>query len=544
MPLAISPFVGWVLGAFVGMAALVAAVFAVKLLARLRVPWWPALVAPAGAVGPAIALLAGAALSEGDLGVVAFWSDGAHRAARLGWSLLLFFAATGAYGLVARFLTSRLVVEELGLRVPQVFIDLGRFVLWVVMVFVIVGVIWRRSDLFTALFTAGAATTLILGLALQDTIKNFIAAWAIVGEGVYAMGDWVWLGDDEGEVVSVTRRTTKIRTRQGDVVTIPNNLVVATKVRNQTRPTPAHAEFVVVQAPYAVPPNRVRDSLRRAAAEVPGIVADPPSRFRVRRFTDAGVEYEVKLWMTDLASKDDILSDLRAEIWYHFDREGIAFAYPVRDLRRFAGRAEGPEAAAAAVRERLASVPFFAALPDDVRAILARDASLVRYGAGERVVSQGEAGDACYVVDEGELAVLVAHGADQQQVAVLRAGDLFGEMSLLTGEPRAATVRALGDARLVVVGSSSLRSALERAPDLATRLAEVVTLRREGLLEARAALDAASRARVEAGSHRLRALIRRFFQLPDAPRPSVSAAPPAASSDPPGTGVAGGPPVP
>lgn len=544
MPLAISPFVGWVLGALVGMAALAAAVLAVKLLARLRVPWWPALVAPAGAVGPAIALLAGAALSRGDLGVVAFWSDGAHPAARLGWSLLLFFAATGAYGLVTRFLTSRLVVEELGLRVPQVFIDLGRFVLWVVMVFVIVGVIWRRSDLFTALFTAGAATTLILGLALQDTIKNFIAAWAIVGEGVYAIGDWVWLGDDEGEVISVTRRTTKIRTRQGDVVTVPNNLVVASKVRNQSRPTRAHAELVFVSAPYAVPPNRVRDCLKRAVAEVAGVIAEPAPRYRVRRFTDTGVEYELKVWVTDVATLHDILSDLRVEIWYHFAREGIPFPYPVRDLRRHADAGEGPEAAATAVRERLASVPFFAALPDDVRALLARDASLVRYGAGERVVTEGETGEACYVVDEGELAVLVSKGSGEHQVAVLRAGDLFGEMSLLTGEPRAATVRALGDARLVVVGSSSLRTALERAPDLATRLAEVATLRREGLLEARAALDAAARARVAAGSHRLRELIRRFFQLPDAPRPSSSAPPSTSPSAPPGTGVAGGPPVP
>jgi small-conductance mechanosensitive channel/CRP-like cAMP-binding protein len=538
--LAMSGLLGWTAGAAVAVATGLIAISFVKLLARTKVVWWPALVAPAAAVGPALGLLAGAWLTQGDVAAALFWTPGGHPAARVGWSLLVFFAATGAYGLVTRFLASKLVVEELGLRIPEVFLDLGRFVLWVTMVFVIVGGIWRRSDLFTALFTAGAATTLVLGLALQDTIKNFIAAWAIVGEGVYTIGDWVWLGDDEGEVVSVTRRTTKIRTRQGDIVTVPNNLVTASKVRNQSKPTRAHAELVRVHAAYDAAPNRVRDCLHRAAREVPKLLQSPAPAFRVRAFGDSGVEYEAKVWMDDVGARDDILSDLRVQIWYHFQREGIEFPYPVRELRRRAAAVEPSEGRARAVFERLRSVPFFGALPQDVLALLARDASLVRYGAGERVVLQGEPGDACYVVDDGKLAVLIAEGRTEQQVAVLSTGDLFGEISLLTGEPRAATVRAIGDARLVVVGSSSLRTALERSPELATRLAEVATLRREGLLEARVALDAAARARVDAQSHRLRELIRRFFKLPDATGAAPVVPPPAR----PGNGVAGGPPAP
>lgn len=544
MSLAISGLLGWTAGAAVAVVALLVAISFVKLLARMKVAWWPSLVAPAAALGPALGLLAGAWLTRGDLAAVAFWSPEGHPAARVGWSLLLFFCATGAYGLVTRFLTSRLVVEELGLRIPEVFIDLGRFVLWVIMVFVIVGGIWQRSDLFTALFTAGAATTLVLGLALQDTIKNFIAAWAIVGEGVYTIGDWVWLGEDEGEVVSVTRRTTKVRTRQGDIVTVPNNLVTASKVRNQSKPTRAHAETVRVLAAYDAPPNRVRDCLHRAVREVPKLLQSPPPALRLRHFADSAVEYEAKVWMDDVGAKDDILSDLRVQIWYHFQREGIEFPYPVRELRRRTEAKEPPEAKARAVFDRLKSVPFFGALPEDVLAVLARDASIVRFGAGERVVLQGEAGDACYVVDDGKLSVLIAEGRTEQQVAVLSTGDLFGEISLLTGEPRAATVRAIGDARLVVVGSSSLRTALERSPELATRLAEVATLRREGLLEARVALDAAARARVDAQSHRLRELIRRFFKLPDATPPAAPPRPADGPSDRPGNGVAGGPPAP
>jgi small-conductance mechanosensitive channel/CRP-like cAMP-binding protein len=557
--------VAWGVGIVVAIAGLFVGGFVVKLLARHRVPWWPALIAPAAAFGPGIGLLVGSYLATGTLDSLAFWVQsvdadaakgveavvGATGTARAGWSLLVFFGAVGIYGLVARFLLSRIVTEELGLRIPEVFIDLGRVVLWGAMAFVVVGFIWQRTDFFSALFTVSAVSGAVILFALQDTFKNFISAWTIFGEGVFSIGDWIVVGEDEGEVISITRRTTKIRTRSGDAVTIPNGQVTSGKVRNESRPTPAHAEYIQVQVAYDAPPNRVRDILRRAVLEVPKIVAEPAPRFRLKNFADSGIDYQAKVWIEDLANLHDIMSDLRVQIWYHFQREGIEFPYPVREIRRRSAPSADPSAKARAIHERLKSVPFFDALPEDLFTLLARDAGLIEFGAGERVVQLGEAGDTCYVVDAGRLAVLVSDGPLERQVAQMKPGDLFGEMSLLTGEPRSATVRALEDSRVVSVGSSALRAALERAPELAHRLAEVTTLRREGLLEARAALDASARARVDAGAHRLRELIKRFFKLPEPPTAPAASPSPADVVRPPdvpregGPGrVAGGPPGP
>jgi small-conductance mechanosensitive channel/CRP-like cAMP-binding protein len=531
--LAMSGVVAWTLAGVIGVAGILVGALLLKGLARLRFTWWPALISPAIAFGPAVGLLVGSSLATGTAASMSFWSPDAHPAALAGWTLIVIFGALGAYAFVVRFLTSSVVVDTIGLKVPDVYVALGRFVLLLLMAFVVVGGVWRRSDLFSALITAGTAGSVILLLLFQDTIKNFIAAWAIFDEGVYAIGDWVWIGEDEGEVISVTRRTTKIQNRQGDLVTIPNAMVTAGKTRNQSRPTPAHAEFVRFFASYATPPNRVRDAVRRAVLEVPAIVANPSPRFRVRAFGESAIEYEAKVWLTDVASVPDILSDLRIQVWYRFQREGIEFQAPVRELRRGIHQEEPFEAKARAIDERLKTVPFFGALPEDLRTVLARDAGLVRFGSGERVVRQGEPGDTCYVVDSGRLAVLVSDGKAEREVARLGPGDLFGEMSLLTGEPRAATVRVVDDARLVSVGSTSLRAALEASPDLANRLAEVTALRKEGLLEARAALDAESRARVDAQTYRLRELIHRFFRLTDVPSPRTP-------SPPPGSGVAGG----
>ena len=523
---------GLLIGVAVGVAGLVVGLFALKFLAKTRVAWWPSLMAPALTYGPALGLLVGTFLHQGEARAVLFWDDGCVWTARLAWSLLGYFGATAAYGIVRSYLTSRIVTEELGIKVPEVFLDMGRFLVWVVMAFVVVGVLWARADLFSALFAGSAILTFVVGLALQDTIKNFISAWAIVGEGVYNIGDWVWIGEDEGEVIAISRRTTKIRTRTSDLVAIPNSMVTASKVRNESRPSTVHAELVYVTAAYDAPPNRVRDVLRRAVLEVPKVLASPAPMLRLHKFADSGIDYQVKFWVNDIGGIHDIKSDVMIQIWYHFQRDGIEFPYPVREIRRRAVATQAPEDTAHAVLARLKSNGFFGALPEDLLTLLARDAGLVQYGAGERVVQHREAGDTCYVVDAGRLAVLVTDGLVERQVAILKPGDLFGEMSLLTGEPRSATVRALDDSRLVAVGSSGLRGALERSPDLATRLAEVVTMRREGLTEARAALDAAGRARMEAQVQRLGDLIKRFFRLPGsepipAPTPPPGA-PPAA----------------
>jgi len=514
--------IGWLIGLGVGIAGLVIGQGILRTLVRLRVPWWPSVAGGLLVLGPAAGLLVGAWVSAGTTDAVAFASGDATVAARIGWSLVLFFAASTAYGLVRSFLSSRLAQEELGIRIPGLIFDAGRLFLWIAMVFVVIVTVWHGRQVVTQVLAVAGLSTLVIGLALQETLKNFIAGMAIVIEGTYAIGDWIFIGEDEGEVISITRRTTKIRNRMGDVVTVPNSLVTMGKVRNESKPTPLHAELVFAWAGYDAHPNHVRNVIREAVLEVPKVLREPAPVIRLARFHESGVEYEAKLWMSDVASAPDIRSDARVQIWYHFRRAGIRHPFPVRDVHQRAAEPVDPRSERASALARLRTVPFFAALPEELIERLAEGVTLRDYAAGEAVCRQGQAGDTCYVVDAGSVSVSVGDGRQaERQVAVLGVGSLFGEMSLLTGEPRSATVRAREDTRLVGIGSDTLRVALERAPDLAVRLAEVATLRKEGLLEARAALDAAASARVSASTRRLSDLIVRFFRLPTdgIPRP-------------------------
>jgi CRP-like cAMP-binding protein len=136
----------------------------------------------------------------------------------------------------------------------------------------------------------------------------------------------------------------------------------------------------------------------------------------------------------------------------------------------------------------LDATPLFVSVPTEVKEEMSRAAEIQLWDRGERIFEQGSAADACFIVSRGRLGVYVSEGDAEIHVAALQAGDLFGEMSLLTGGTRWATVRAEEDAELVRIDVSALNSALSRFPDLVQSLAETVAARRDELEEARQSL--------------------------------------------------------
>lgn len=505
---------GWALGLAVGLLGLGLCVHLLRRLARRRVAWWGSLTGLAIVAGPAVGLLLAASVD----GLPLAWGAAPeHLLANVAWSLLIVFTVWTLLGLVRAFLRSPAVGQAWGASPPVLVLDAIRYLLLLATLIFVLGVVWERPDLLSALFAASAVGTVILGFALQETLSNFFAGMALVNERAYTEGDWVVLGDVEGQVVAISRRATHVRTRSGDVVTVSNRAVAGATLRNLSRPTPLHSESFIVGAPYETPPNRVREVLRGALEDVPGVMREPPPVVRLKAFAACTVDYEVKIWVDDLLRLHDIRSDAMIQAWYHFQRAGIEFPYPVQEQapfrRALATVTLGPEG----IRQRLACAPLFQALPADAMDVLARGARTLDVAAGERVVRQGDPGRSCFVVDTGRVAVSVEDGGSSRTVATLGPGDLFGELSLLTGEARSATVRASSDARLVEVEASALRQALELAPGLATTLAQVAVERREGMSAARAALSAEARQRLEEGTQRLGALIRQFFRLGDPP---------------------------
>jgi len=128
--------------------------------------------------------------------------------------------------------------------------------------------------------------------------------------------------------------------------------------------------------------------------------------------------------------------------------------------------------------ELLAAQPLFSCLDHDQLTRLASGSRRIRFGRGERIIRQGDAGDSMFILSRGTAEVLAEKEGRSLPVATLGAGDCFGEISLLTGEPRSATVVAKFDCEVVEIEKQTVGLLLREHPELADSLSETVLARR------------------------------------------------------------------
>lgn len=370
----------------------------------------------------------------------------------------------------------------------------------------------RVMALFSVVAIAGAS------LALQMHFE----AYVLLGVGVvvllfvlrelalerltpdfYGVGDWIQIGEHEGRVEEIAAGRTVLCTRAGDLVSISHRDVNQSAIVSRSCAVPVHTEFLSVRVPSSVAPNAVRALLLEAAAGLPGVRREPAPLCQVIGRLDDPIEYEVAFAVDDLERIPEIRSELAMRIWYRLHRAGLL---PAAD--------EQIDSAPAAALEM---VPLFAEMPDELRTEMALASKRALWGAGECVVEEGAAGDSCFVVRSGELGVYVTGAGREKQIARLGRGDLFGEMSLLTGEPRAATVRALTDSELLHLRPDALKRALRQSTALVDRFAEMVAIRSEEIMEAREALNEEPVEQIRKTASSLSARIRTFHQIPEHP---------------------------
>ncbi len=341
-----------------------------------------------------------------------------------------------------------------------------------------------ERELKGLLATSGIAA-IILGFATQNLFGGIIAGMSLQINRPYKVGDWLQVHDRFAEVMEINWRSTRLRTNDAIYLDIPNNEMVRGMIINLHYPTQTHAMRLRVGVEYGVPPNRVKDSLLRAALSAEGVMPEPRPKIYVMDFADSAVIYEIKFWMGNHAAYNDIYDAIRTNIWYELKRQHINIPFPIRTLqlqRQRPAASEGHAEAQAILREE----PLFKCMDDSQLENVLKRAQLNHFGRGERVIEEGAEGDSMFILLRGTAQVSVAKNGTSIRVGVLRSGDCFGEMSLLTGEPRTATVRAEGDCEVLEISKPVMSEVLRAAPQCLNQLSELLAKRKletEGIVK-------------------------------------------------------------
>jgi small-conductance mechanosensitive channel/CRP-like cAMP-binding protein len=395
--------------------------------------------------------------------------------------LLLFSLAYGAFKLVEVLIVDVLPGRSALRQAPAILRDVVAAAVGGLILIVLLRASFGVD--VAALVATSAALSIVLGLALQETLSNLFAGLALMLERPFKPGDWIQMGDLIGQVQQVSWRAVRLQLiRQEDYLIVPNSVVAKSQIVNMSEPRAVHGHAIEISAPSSEPPDRVRRVLLDAVAEVRGVLREPAPRARIARIDAPKVVYQVVYYLEDYPRIHDLQGEVLSRAWYAFRRHGIALPYPAsdvfwRDSVKVAGDTRAAETRRVAAL--LQGIDFLEALSSDQLEGLASEAQIVPYPAGSAVVSQDDAGDSLFVVAEGrvEVSVHAPGGGPERNLATLGPGDYFGEMSLLTGAPRSATIRAGGEVGLVILRKDALRPLLVADPTVPERLSKTLARR-------------------------------------------------------------------
>jgi small-conductance mechanosensitive channel/CRP-like cAMP-binding protein len=374
------------------------------------------------------------------------------------------------------------------------------------------------------IITTSAVITGVIAFSLQETLGNLWGGIALQLDNTCRIGDWIRMEGISGQVVGIRWRYTSIATNSGETVIVPNSQLIKNRVtvlgrRGDDRiPSRRDVEFSVS---YDVPPSRVIAAIANglAHAEIRNVAVRPPLVVVCSGFGDSAIHYLVRYWLTDLAHDIWTDSQVRLHLAATLARHGMEIPLPQRVLiRRDAAAApERRERELDARSATLSRIELFAALTDAERRALAAELADCPYVADDVIARQGEAADSLFILAHGRVAVYddSAGGTGaRDHLATLEAPSYFGEMALLTGQARGATVIAQGDVLCYRLDKSGFDAIVRARTELLDPMSKVVVARQS---ENDAKLQALStEARAREASYSAAELVRRiknFFAL-------------------------------
>src|SRR6476661_2481267 len=370
--------------------------------------------------------------------------------------------------------------------IPHILREIFALLVFLITLLLVLSFGYHAEAQLKGLLAGSGIVAIIVGFAGQNLFGGIIAGIQLQISHPFRVGDWLQVGERFAEVMEINWRSTRLRTNDNIYLDIPNNEMVGHEIVNLHYPTEVHAMRIRVGVEYKNAPNRVKDALFRAASTANGVLADPKVRVFLVDFAESAVLYEIKYYMGNHSRINEINDAVRTNVWYELKRQGITIPFPIRTLRveRKAARPvqEDQTEALSILREEA----LFSCLSDEQLNQLVTQARLNYFGRGEPVIQEGAAGDSMFVLLRGAANVSVSKNGSTIQVASLGAGDCFGEMSLLTGEPRSATVRADGDCYVMEIGKPVMAKVLRDAPSCLEGLSELLAQRRmetEGILK-------------------------------------------------------------
>lgn len=333
-----------------------------------------------------------------------------------------------------------------------------------------------------------------IGFGLQDATKNFISGLTILLERKLKVGDFIEFDGLSGYIKEISIRSTLIHTRDGGDVVVPNSKLVETLLINWSYDSFIARIHIPVKVAHESSTTLVTETLLKSAYMEKAVLQEPPPEVIFVSFGDNALNFELRVWVNRIDREPQIKSSLNFIIEYNLRQQQISISFPQMEL--FLRDQDGlmqnnhlrvnplnsqPLPEPLTLANLLRKVTYFQNFTDLEIQKLVEVGYRKRLSASEVLFHEDEPGDTFYIILSGSVEVFVIKL--NKSLSILQAGQFFGELSLMLGIPRTATVRALENTVVFVINNKGFKKLLQEHPSLSERIVQELEKHQEELAQ-------------------------------------------------------------
>ena len=346
------------------------------------------------------------------------------------------------------------------------------------------------------LLTSTAIVTGVIGFAMQGVLGNLLGGMSLNASRSISLGDWIEVDNTIGKVILVNWRETRLRTVGGHIIIIPNAKLADLTISNLSAPTRLRRHEVIVAASYGDAPGEVITALLEAAHDIEQVEKHPAPDAYVTGFKDFCIEYVLRFWSRQYERQTMIEGHVMRMVWYKFNRLGIEIPFPMsgRLLDNFmetarAHRLETPLKSdikgnvndlinSDFGKKLMADASGQCMLSREELESVAQHVKRTLFTRGETLMHQNEEGELFYILIKGRIHGRIKNTESKKDIEFyLEPGAIFGEMSLLTGLLRSATMIAAADCELLEFDKEAFTCLLSLREEIPAALSDLASAR-------------------------------------------------------------------
>ncbi|MGA1847391.1 mechanosensitive ion channel domain-containing protein [Deferribacter abyssi] len=359
------------------------------------------------------------------------------------------------YNLIINVYIKDYLIAYKGKQIKHILIDIIKLIFLTFFILIILRTVFK-VDLITIL-TPSAILTAIIGLSMKDTIGNLISGLIIQIEKPFDVGDWIKIDDYVGQIAEINWRYTKLKTLDNTFLIIPNNNISSGNLLNYNRPEKEMRILLEIGVSYDTPPDKLKSIIKKVLSSSVHVAKSKDVHVYLKKYNDFTIDYDIAFWIKEYKFTREARDEVYSALWYEFKLAGIEIPYPIRTIINKESKQNETEMDKILVSD-FKKLEIFNTLSETTIENIIRFSAIHSYPRNFIIIEENEHGESMFIILEGIAEVF----KNNKKISELKSGDFFGEMSLLTGERRSATVITKTECKVVEISRPVFKVFLER----------------------------------------------------------------------------------